>query len=117
MTFCPKDPAEQEETVKELDRPKFGRRARRDGAVEQIVAAPAPRIAARKVFPSDSLHFCGDQQVLTIVSDFGGGWDKDLVAEAYRKSMGPKLETLSGPALYKSWEGFCKSFVRTRGRA
>jgi cytoplasmic iron level regulating protein YaaA (DUF328/UPF0246 family) len=68
------------------------------------------------VFPTDSLHFCGDQQILTIVSDFGGGWDKDLVAQAYRKEMGPKLETLSGPALHKSWEGFCKSFVRMRGR-
>ncbi len=117
LTFSPKDPVDQEETARELDRPKVGRRARRDGAVEEIAASPVPRIAARKLFPGDSLHFCGDQQILTIVSDFGGGWDKDLVAEAYRKTMGPKLETLSGPALYKSWEGFCKGFVRTRGRA
>ena len=117
LTFCPKDPLEQEATAKELDRPKVGRRARRTGSVEQIAAEAPKRIATRQVFPADSLHFCGDQQLLTIVSDFGGGWDKDLVAEAYRKTMGAKLETLSGPALYKSWEGFCKSFVATRGRA
>ena len=117
LTFCPKDPVDQEATAKELDRPKVGRRARRDGSVEQIVPDAAPRIAARKLFPTDTLHFCGDQQILTIVSDFGGGWDKDLVARAFRKTMGPKLESLSGPALYKSWEGFCKSFVSSRGRA
>lgn len=117
LTFCPKDPVEQEATAKELDRPKVGRRARRNGSVEQVVADPVVKIPSRKVFPTESLHFCGDQQILAIVSDFGGGWDKDLVAEAYRKAMGPKLDGLSGPALHKSWEGFCKSFVRTRGRA
>ena len=51
-----------------------------------------------------------------IVSDHGGGWDKDLIAQAFRKEMGERLATLSGQALYKSWEGFCKSFVRIRGR-
>lgn len=117
LTFSPKEPGEQEATAKELDRPKVGRKARRDGTAEQIVPMPAPRITTRKLFPTDSLHFCGDQTILTIVSDFGGGWDKDLVAEAYRKQMGPKLETLSGQALYKSWEGFCKGFVKARGRA
>jgi hypothetical protein len=117
LVFCPKDPVDQEQSAKELDRPKVGRRARRDGSVEQIVAEAAPKLTGRKLFPSHSLHFCGDQQILTIVSDVGGGWDKDLVADGYRKEMGSKLETLTGPALYKSWEGFCKSFVRTRGRA
>jgi len=128
LTFSPKNPVQQEATAKELERPRIGRRARRDGAVEQIAAAssgavpsPAPphvpRLSGARLFPSDSLHFCGDQQLLAIVGDFGGGWDRDLVADAYRTAMGAKLETLSGPALYRSWEGFCKSFVRMRGRA
>ncbi|MFV3448531.1 hypothetical protein ACNJGE_21250, partial [Mycobacterium tuberculosis] len=38
LMFSPKNPGEQEETAKELDRPKVGRRARRDGSVEQIAA-------------------------------------------------------------------------------
>ena len=117
MTFCPKDPIEQEATAKELDRPKVGRRARRDGSAEHVLPDTVPRVTARKLFPDDSLYFCADQRILTIVSDFGGGWDKDLVAEAFRKTMGHKLESLSGPALYKSWEGFCRSFVASRGRA
>jgi len=69
-----------------------------------------------KPFPTGTLHFCSDQRLLTIVADYGGGWDKDLVASAYRESMGSRLENLTGQALYKSWEGFFKSFVARRGR-
>ncbi len=115
LTFSPKDPVEQEETAKELDRPKVGRRARRDGTAETVVAAPAPSLPVSKPFP-DSLHFCGDQRLLTIVADYGGGWDKEIIASAYRQTMGSRLEALTGEALYKSWEGFCRSFVQKRGR-
>lgn len=38
-----------------------------------------------------------------------------MIADAYRQKMGAKLETLTGAALYKSWEGFCKSWVAMRG--
>lgn len=117
LTFSPKDAVEQEQTAMELDRPKVGRRARRNGTVDEIVAVSGPKLPSSKSFPSGSLHFCGDQQLLTIVADYGGGWDKDLVANAYREKMGGRLETLTGSALYKSWEGFCKSFVSARGRA
>lgn len=117
LVFSPKDPDDQEATAKELDRPKVGRRARRSGSVEQITIDAGPTVSAPRLFPSNSLHYCDDQKILTIVGDFGGGWDKDVVAEAYRKSMGAKLEGLTGPALYKSWEGFCRGFVRARGHS
>lgn len=117
LTFSPKDPVEQEETAKELDRPKVGRRARRDGSVDEITTVSVAKLPSSKPFPTGSLHFCGDQRLLTIVADFGGGWDKDLVAQAYREKMGDRLPALTGAALYKSWEGFCKSFVGLRGRA
>ena len=117
LTFCPKNPDEQEETAKELDRPKIGRRARRDGAVEEITAVTVSKLTGSRTFPTGSLHFCGDQHLLTIVADFGGGWDKDLIARAFRDKMGDRLLTLTGSALYKAWEGFCKGFVGMRGKA
>lgn len=117
LTFSPKDPVEQEETAKELDRPKVGRRARRDGSVEDVTTVSVAKLPANKPFPKSSLHFCPDQRLLTIVADFGGGWDKDLIAGAFRDKMGDRLQTLTGTALYKSWEGFCKSYVGLRGRA
>lgn len=117
LTFSPKGTTEQEATAKELDRPKVGRRARRDGTAETIVPESKLVVAVSKPFPTGSIHFCGDQRILTIVGDFGGGWDKDLIAGAFRDHMGSKLETLTGPPLYKAWEGFCKGFVLRRGRA
>jgi hypothetical protein len=116
LNFIPKVDEEQEATARELDRPRVGRKARREGTVERIAATPLPRLAAEPLFPTDSLHFCGDQRVLTIVSDFGGGWDKNLIAEAYRKFMGDKLKTLRGEKMYKSWEGFCKGYVKSHGK-
>ena len=117
LMFHPKDLEDQKETARELDRPRVGRRARREGTVETIAIADRPKIIERKPFPRDSLHFCPDTRLLTIVADYGGGWDKDLIASGYRKTMGSRLDNLVGDALYKSWEGFCKSFVQQRGRA
>ncbi len=116
LNFIPKPSEDQEAAARELDRPRIGRKARRDGTVEQIVGTTLPRITQEPLFPSDSLHFCGDQKLLTIVSDHGGGWDKDIVAQGYRKFMGDKLQSLRGDRLYKSWEGYCKGYVRTHGR-
>jgi len=42
--------------------------------------------------------------------------DDDEIANAYRRHMGDKLQTLSGQALYRSFEGFCRSFARNPGR-
>ena len=117
LTFSPKAPDEQEETAKELDRPKVGRKARRDGTVETVVAAQAiPKIPVSKTFPKGTLNYGADEELNRIVSCHGGGWDRNLIASAYRETMGSKLEHLTGAPLYKSWEGFCKRFVETRGR-
>lgn len=118
LIFAPKESDSLKETARELDRPKIGRKARRDGADEMVLALPSPtyknQISGPSVFPSDSLHYCSDQRIVTIVADYAQGWDRDNVANAYREKMGDKLETLSGNALYKSWEGFCKAFARQR---
>ncbi len=75
---------------------------------------PPALLADGTAFPKDSLHFCPDTRLTTIVVDIGGGWDRDVIAEAYRSHMGEKLETLRGNALYKSFEGFCRAFVAKR---
>ncbi len=116
LNFAPKVDEDQEATARELDRPRVGRRARRDGTVEEVVAPHLPRLAEAPLFPSGSIRFCGDQRLLTIVSDFGGGWDKDLLAEGYRSFMAEKLKTMRGDRLHKSWEGYCKGYVRSHGR-
>jgi hypothetical protein len=113
IRFEPKDSAAVNAAADELDRPEVGRIARRDGTVEQIVRPPA-LLADGTAFPKDSLHFCPDTRLTTIVVDIGGGWDRDVIAEAYRSHMGEKLETLRGNALYKSFEGFCRAFVAKR---
>lgn len=116
LTFAPKVDEEQEAAARELERPRVGRRARRDGTVEEIVASSIIPLTEDPVFPSGSIHFCGDQRLLTIVSDYGGGWDKALIADGYRKLMGDKLNSLRGDKLYKSWEGYCRGYVRAHGR-
>ena len=46
----------------------------------------------------------------------GGGWDIDLIADAYRAQMGERLAKLKGAKLIASWTGFCESFLARRGR-
>jgi hypothetical protein len=116
LNFIPKVTEEQEATARELDRPRVGRKARREGIAEQVVGSPLPSLSLEPLFPAGSIHFCGDQRLLTIVGDFGGGWDKDIIAGGYRKFMGDKLKSLRGDRLYKSWEGYCKSHVKSHGR-
>lgn len=115
ISFEPKEPAAIEEAADELERPQVGRVARRDGSVERIVPV-AHSLPDALPFPSGSLHFSTDARLNAIVADNGGGWDRDVIAEAFRNHLGSKLDTLRGPALYKAFEGFCNSFVRLRGR-
>ena len=67
-------------------------------------------------FPSGSLRFSSDREFLEIGLSHGGGWDVDLIAEAYRESMGERLSRLSGQKLRSSWIGFCQSYLARRGR-
>lgn len=133
--FHPKTAPEQLLTVAEIERHAAGREARRSGAVEEILvespALPArprpvpPREASRPErsapsdgnigFPSGSLQY-GSGPFGEIAKTHGGGWDKDLIAGAYREQMGARLDGLAGQKLVKSWTGFCQAFAARRGR-
>ena len=67
-------------------------------------------------FPSGSLRWSGADEFLAIGRSHGGGWDVDLIAEAYRGHMGERVARLSGAKLQKSWQGFCESYVARKGR-
>jgi hypothetical protein len=112
--FKPKKPPEQLATIDEIERHATGRRARRDGTVEQVVA-PSPALPKR--FPDGSLHFGDDAEFFgRIAVTHGGGWDRNIIAAAYRYKMGARLGSMKGERLVKSFEGFCKAFVAQRGR-
>lgn len=137
--FVPKDAPAQIETIDELARHSSGRVARRENTVEtmtvaedqlvapeaigQLVAglsaklaaperAPRPKFAS---FPSGSLKY-GSEEFYEIGKTYGGGWDVDMIANAYRESMGERLHRLSGAKLEQSWKGWCESFFARRGR-
>jgi len=85
--------------------------------------SPPPRPAAAKAkpgaaptgFPSGSLMY-GAELFGDIARVHGGGWARDLIADAYREQMGARLGSLSGAKLVKSWTGFCQAFAARRGR-
>lgn len=123
--FEPKGPPEVIHTVDELDRHSSGRQARRDGTVEAVsvgqaalAAIPkaiAPKKVEEKTFPRGSLHF-GEDELLTIGRRHGGGWDVNMIADAYREHMGERLERVRGAKMIASWKGFCEGWVNRRGR-
>jgi hypothetical protein len=120
--FEPKDAPSHLATVNEIERHAVGRKARRDGAVETVRAEavvlappPAPEAAADVTFPKGSIMY-GPDILPRIAKSHGGGWDIDLIAEAYRAQMGDRLAKLRGAKLVSSWTGFCESFVARRGR-
>lgn len=137
--FAPKDAPAQIETVDELARHSAGRQARREGAVESIaveeqsaipqvdiralvagvtrnLAAPDREPRAKfAVFPSGSVKY-GADEFYDIGKTYGGGWDVDQIADAYRAEMGDRLRKLSGTKLERSWKGFCEAYFARRGR-
>lgn len=132
--FLAKSAPEQLTAVEENERHAAGRKARREGAVETIVEAPPrralPSPAAAKIakpskpagrtptalsFPTGSLRY-SEGPFGDIARDHGGGWDKDIIADAYREQMADRLQGLTGTKLIKSWTGFCQAFATRRGR-
>lgn len=87
----------------------------RKAATSANAAVPRPAEVGAVRFPSGSLRFApgpfGD-----IAVEHGGGWERDLIATAYRSEMGPRLEKLTGVKLVRSWTGFCQAFAARRGR-
>ncbi|WP_174297436.1 replication initiation protein [Sphingomonas bacterium] len=96
------------------------------GAIDAVVARVAGAMSAHprkphpslhsSTFPTGSLRWSGCEEFLRIGRDHGGGWDVDLVADAYRSIMGDRLARLTGTKLLKSWQGFCESYVARVGR-
>lgn len=123
--FEPKGAPDVIETVDELGRHAAGREARRDGTVETIaegqgaIAAPRKAVAKTKPdetpFPNGSLQY-GADEFLAIGRAYGGGWDVDMIANAYRTHMGDRLQKLRGKKVLDSWKGFCEGWVGRRGR-
>lgn len=123
--FQAKSAPEQLATAIENDRHTAGRRARREGAVEVVVAAtparalpspPAEPAPARSgQFPDGSLRYA-PETFADIARTHGGGWDIDMIAHAYREQMGARLAGLTGAKLTRSWTGFCQAYAARRGR-
>ena len=136
--FIAKDAPAQLSTVDELARHSVGRAARRNDRVEVVIAEPEvptasrpepvvalvsslamksePKAAKRAdCFPDGSLRFgSAEADFLAIGRSHGGGWDIDLIADAYRLAMGDRLARLSGQKLRSSWTGFCESYAARR---
>ena len=143
--FIPKDAPAQISAIDEIARHSAGRQARRDDAVEMITIAPLEADTARErgstrtlaealpasvrtigasaaetkpaigPFPAGTLRF-GKPELRNIAVEHGGGWDVDMIADAYREMMGSRLAKLTGAKLLASWRGFCESWVARRGR-
>lgn len=127
--FEPKDAPAQIATVDEIERHSTGRKARREGTVEAVAdtvevgsvvkaaisALIAPEKSSEIVFPQGTIRF-NAEGLAAIARSHGGGWDIDLIADAYRQQMGDRLAKLKGAKLTSSWTGFCESFVARRGR-
>lgn len=121
--FRAKEVPEQLAAVAENERHTAGRRARREGSVEVVVSGSPPLKALAKPksshttgrFPSGSLMYAAGP-FGEIARTHGGGWDRDMIAAAYREQMGARLPSLTGTKLTKSWTGFCQAFGARRGR-
>lgn len=70
--------------------------------------------AKAPAFPEGSIRY--NETLSDIARRYGGGWDIDLIARAYRETTGDRLAKLSGAKLEKSWKGFCEAFAARRGR-
>lgn len=126
FTFHPKSAPAQLVAVDDDKRHGPGPGARREDVIKPLAppALPAPvqgasarpranDAAAR--FPSGTLQY-GSEPFGEIARVHGGGWARDLIADAYREQMGVRLSNLSGAKLVKSWTGFCQAFAARRGR-
>ena len=80
-------------------------------APSSCAKGPAPA----QGFPTGSLLYAAEP-FGSIAREHGGGWDRDLIANAYREQMGGRLANLSGAKLIKSWTGFCQAYASRRGR-
>lgn len=127
FTFSPKSVPAQLPAPEEADEvdtpPKGDARKNSDRAAKPPTLPVLGPAGTRKtkladgpaVFPTGSLLY-GAEPFGEIARAHGGGWDRDLIASAYREAMAGRLSNLSGAKLVKSWTGFCQAFAARRGR-
>ncbi len=126
FTFRPKAPPAQLTAAEGdvADTAPAGHHVHRVMPIATPPALPAPvRVLAKRPGPSDtavrfpvgSLLY-GAEPFGEIARVHGGGWSRDLIADAYRSEMGGRLANLTGTKLVKSWTGFCQAFAARRGR-
>lgn len=87
--------------------------------VERVQAIREPKATKGPLtFPVDSLSFYeppdAEFSLTRAGREYGGGWDIDIIADAYRAMLGEKLEKLTGDSLVVSWGGFCRSYAARR---
>lgn len=97
--------------AEEAARHSAGRRALREGTVE-LVVSPSPSLPARltrEEFPKGNISFSDPWR--QIARQHGGGWDINMIADAFRLSPGANA---TGERLVKAFTGFCQKWAANR---
>ena len=120
--------------AEENDRHSAGRKPRREGDVEQIVAAIATKLTVTDQLPAparngaapaelawpkdDDLNDYDDflRPLYSIARSHGGGHSVERLSNAYVQHMGEKRHQLRGERLEASWKGFVAGKARTWSR-
>jgi len=111
--------ADRKEARAELERHSAGRKARRDGAVEQVevmpqIAAKAAGKPAKPVaFPAEGGITFNDHWA-AIARENAPGWDVDVVADRFRQWWLGKGRKLDARDVATAFSGFCKSLGKPR---
>ncbi len=114
LSWGEKSPPERKATKRELDGSKVGRKARRAGTVESVVAEP-PKLPAASVsplaaFPADGSISFGRWGELARVNLPHPTPDVDLVASAFRKARAAAGRSLGGGDIEGHFVNFCKQW-------
>ncbi len=105
IAWAEKEPDRKRDTKRELDRPKTGRRARRDGTEETLALAFPEHGTVRDTQPWDRI-------ARTAAPKLDGGHVPDLrkLADAFRKWCSEKTIRLDATAIEKTFTTWCKSY-------
>jgi hypothetical protein len=114
LSWGEKSPPERKATKRELDGSKMGRKARRAGTVESVVAEPpklpAASVAPLAAFPADGSISFGRWGELARTHCPRPTPDVDLVASAFRKSRAAAGRSLDGGDIDGHFVNFCKQW-------